>query len=109
MTTTTTTTTYQTTGKNIVVAYLLWFFLGVFGAHRFYAGRAGSAVGQIALYWGGLLLAVTFIGAIIGLPMMGAWFIWWVVDAFKMQGWGFISEVVVVKQVEESKKDNPEQ
>jgi len=31
--------------KNLLAAYLLWFFLGIFGAHRFYLGRTGSAVG----------------------------------------------------------------
>jgi hypothetical protein len=27
--------------KSTGVAYLLWFFLGVFGAHKFYLGRVG--------------------------------------------------------------------
>jgi TM2 domain-containing membrane protein YozV len=29
----------ERSGKSIPVAYALWFFLGVFGAHRFYTGR----------------------------------------------------------------------
>jgi TM2 domain-containing membrane protein YozV len=37
-------------GKNIIVAYLLSFFLGVFSAHRFYLGRPGSAILQILSY-----------------------------------------------------------
>ncbi|MFL5027874.1 MAG: NINE protein [Microvirga sp.] len=27
-----------------MVAYLFWFFLGIFSAHRFYLGRPGTAI-----------------------------------------------------------------
>jgi TM2 domain-containing membrane protein YozV len=30
--------------KSKGVAYLLWFFLGFFSAHRFYLGKTGSAI-----------------------------------------------------------------
>jgi len=30
--------------KSKGVAYLLWFFLGVFSAHRFYLGKIGSGI-----------------------------------------------------------------
>lgn len=30
--------------KNLAVAILLWFFLGAFGAHRFYLNRIGTGV-----------------------------------------------------------------
>lgn len=30
--------------KSKLVAYLLWFFLGVFGVHRFYLGKIGSGI-----------------------------------------------------------------
>lgn len=55
-------------GKNIVVAYLLWFVLGVFSAHRFYLGRPISALLQILSYF-----------ILIG-------FLWWVVDLFLIPG-----------------------
>jgi TM2 domain-containing membrane protein YozV len=55
-------------GKNIVVAYLLWLFLGVFSAHRFYLGKPVSAILQILSYF-----------ILIG-------FIWWVVDFFLIPG-----------------------
>lgn len=46
--------------RRLLPAVLLWFFLGVFGAHRFYAGKIGT----------GLLQLVTF----------GGFGIWWLVD-----------------------------
>ncbi len=36
-------------GPSVVAAYLLWFFLGFFAAHRFYLGRIGSAIVQLVL------------------------------------------------------------
>ena len=39
--------------KRILPAFLLCFFLGIFGAHRFYVGKIGSGVAQL-LTVGGL-------------------------------------------------------
>lgn len=39
----------QNEGPNLIVAYLLWFFLGLLSAHRFYLGRPKSAILQIVL------------------------------------------------------------
>ena len=47
-----------------VVAYVMWGFLGLISAHRFYLGRPRSAVLQI-------LSELTVVG----------WFIWWLYDA----------------------------
>ena len=55
-------------GPSTGATYLLWFFLGVFSAHRFYLGRTVSAIAQIVSY---LLL--------IGL-------IWWIIDGFLIPG-----------------------
>ena len=51
----------QTGSKDVVVAYLLWFFLGLMGAHRFYLGHAGM----------GILYLFTF----------GVFGIGWIIDA----------------------------
>ena len=34
---------YHANAKSTGIAYLLWFFLGGLGVHRFYLGRGGSA------------------------------------------------------------------
>ena len=35
------------TDKRILPAFLLCFFIGIFGAHRFYVGKTGTAIAQI--------------------------------------------------------------
>jgi TM2 domain-containing membrane protein YozV len=45
--------TVSASDKRILPAFLLCFFFGVFGAHRFYVGKIGSAVAQL-LTIGGL-------------------------------------------------------
>lgn len=42
--------------KSKLVAYLMWFFLGAFGAHRFYTRRTTSALIQLALWVGAMVL-----------------------------------------------------
>lgn len=54
--------------KNVALAYVLWFFLGLFSAHRFYLGKPGTAILQILSY----------------LIVIGA--IWWIIDAFLIPG-----------------------
>lgn len=38
--------------KSRLVAFLLCFFVGVFGVHRFYVGKIGSGVAQILTFGG---------------------------------------------------------
>lgn len=40
---------YDANKKSLLVAYLLWWFLGWFGAHRFYLKRTASAVVMLIL------------------------------------------------------------
>ena len=74
---------FESNKKSVGVAYLLWFFTGGLGGHRFYLGRTGSAVAQLALTvfgWIGLLAAGA--GLILLIPLG----IWLLVDAFTIPG-----------------------
>jgi TM2 domain-containing membrane protein YozV len=52
--------------KNRLVAFLLAFFLGMLGVHRFYVGKTGSGVAM-------LLLSISIIGTVV------SW-VWVIVD-----------------------------
>ena len=60
-------------GKNMILAYVLWYFLGILGGHRFYMKKTGPAIAQ-------LILSITLIGLIVTT-------IWWIVDAFLVHTW----------------------
>jgi TM2 domain-containing membrane protein YozV len=64
---------FETSKRQVFVAYVLWFFLGYFGAHNFYLKRTGTAVTQ-------LLLTLTVAGLVIT-------FFWHLADAFLIPGW----------------------
>lgn len=73
---------FQANSKSTGVTYLLWFFLGGVGGHRFYAGKPGTAVVFIVLS----LIGWTTIWAGVGLLPLAVG-IWWLVDAFMIPGW----------------------
>jgi len=53
--------------KKILPAFLLCFFLGILGAHRFYVGKIGTAILQIVTLGGlGIWCLIDFIMIIIG-------------------------------------------
>jgi len=51
--------------KSKTIAYLLWFFLGIFSAHRFYLGKFGSGIFYL------LTLQLGGIGWLIDLFLLG--------------------------------------
>ena len=62
--------------KSIWVAYILWFFFGMLGAHRYYMGRIGSGMLQTSLLIGAVtaLAWVPLLG--IGLiVLLGIWYL----------------------------------
>jgi TM2 domain-containing membrane protein YozV len=68
---------YDANKKSTGAAYLLWFFLGGLGAHRFYLGYTGSGVAQL------LLLLLGWIPLFVGWFILG---IWLLVDLFLIPG-----------------------
>tara|TARA_E500000081_G_C6076680_1_gene325674 strand:+ start:346 stop:729 length:384 start_codon:yes stop_codon:yes gene_type:complete len=59
--------------KNLVLAYVLWFFLGMFGAHRFYLGKIKTGLTYLIVsLLGWILLGIPYI--ILG--------IWWLIDIY---------------------------
>jgi TM2 domain-containing membrane protein YozV len=68
--------------KELAVAYLLLFFFGTFGAHRFYLGRNGSAIAMLCLALLGGLTAIFFVGFL----LLSALVVWWLVDIFITPG-----------------------
>jgi TM2 domain-containing membrane protein YozV len=60
--------------KKKMPALLLCFFLGVFGAHRFYVGKTGSAVAMLLISlltgWAVVGFVVTWVWAIIDFIMI---------------------------------------
>ena len=83
--------------KSLVVAYLLWFFLGVCGAHRFYLGSIGLGIALAALLVLGAVPVAVFSGALfketlasifalLGVAVLTCLVVWWIVDAFLIPG-----------------------
>jgi len=75
---------YDIQKKSLVAAYVLWFFLGYIGAHRFYLGRPLS--GFIMLAVSAIFLVLTFVSfGVLGF----LWFamgLWWLIDALLIPG-----------------------
>jgi len=75
---------YDIEKKSLVVAYVLWFFLGYVGAHRFYLGRPLSGVIMLALS------AVTLLLTLVSFGVLGfLWFVvglWWLIDVLLIPG-----------------------
>lgn len=73
---------YDANKKSVVVAYILWFFFGIVGAHRFYLKRTGSAVAMLAIFVVSIVLSVVGIG-FLGYGVLGLWVL---IDAFLIPG-----------------------
>lgn len=56
-------------GKNKIVAALLAFFLGGFGAHKFYLGQVGLGILYLIFFWTMIPFIVAFIEFILFLVM----------------------------------------
>jgi len=74
---------FQVHKKETSTTFLLWFFLGHFGAHRFYMGKNGSAVAMLLI----TILSIPLLFVLIGIFTYLAAVIWWLVDAFLISDW----------------------
>lgn len=98
---------FEARRKSSGVGYLLWFFFGLLGMHRFYAGRIKSAVLQLLLGIGAIVLATIGFMAGMGAGLQGeeeaaqgilgfsmvallVWLlvaVWVFIDLFFISGW----------------------
>lgn len=73
---------FESSKKSAGVAYLLWFFTGSFGGHRFYMGRTGSAIFQLILGILGWLTIWFGVGLLFMVPLG----VWLLIDLFTLGG-----------------------
>jgi TM2 domain-containing membrane protein YozV len=73
---------YEAASKSLVLAYLIWFFLGYGGVHRMYLGRWISGLIMLVIFGLSLLLTLIFIGYL----GLGFIILWWLIDALLIPG-----------------------
>lgn len=73
---------FEASKKSTGTTYLLWFFTGGVGGHRFYLGRTGSAVGQLIMSIFGWLTVWFGLGLLLLIPLG----IWLIIDLFNIGG-----------------------
>ena len=73
---------YDANKKSVGVAYVLWFFFGGLGGHRFYLKQTGTAIAMLLICLVSIPLSFLLIGYV-GFLIVG---IWALVDAFLIPG-----------------------
>jgi TM2 domain-containing membrane protein YozV len=73
---------YENSKKSPGIAYVLWFFFGSLGGHRYYLGRTGSAIAMSIIFGISIVLCIVAVG-VVGLAVVGCWAL---VDAFLIPG-----------------------
>ena len=72
---------YSTRAKSVATTYVLWFFLGLWGIHRFYLGQT-----QLGLLTIGACILLSILAMFThGLTMIPL-VIWWVIEMFTLIG-----------------------
>ncbi len=74
---------FQVRKKDPVVAFLLWWFLGIFGGHRFYCNRGGTGAAMLVT----TILSLPLCYVCVGFVTYAGILVWWIVDAFLISGW----------------------
>jgi len=67
-----------------LITYLVWFFLGTIGGHRFLTGRVGTGLIMLTLHVLGWL---TWWLLGFGYLLLGIVGVWWLIDALLIPGW----------------------
>ncbi len=75
---------FEANKRSAVVAYILWFFFAIIGAHRFYLGKTMSAI--VMLLLGVSSLAISFISFGILSFVMILPGLWALIDLFLIPG-----------------------
>ena len=73
---------YDADKRSMIIAYLLWFFLGYLAIHRFYLSRWISGLIFLVLMGVGTVLSIVLVGYLILAPL----FLWWLIDALLIPG-----------------------
>lgn len=73
---------FEANKKSALIAYILWFFLGALGIHRFYLKRNASALIILGLTILSAILSFVVIGPVVFLIVA----IWLFVDIFLIPG-----------------------
>lgn len=90
---------YQARKKDALIAYLLWFFLPLLGAHRFYCNRVGSGVAMLVI----TLVSIPLCFILIGFVTYFAVAVWWIVDAFLIPGWTQRHNELLIGQIDQAR------
>lgn len=93
---------FQVRKKDTVVAFLLWWFLGTLGGHRFYCNRPGSGAAMLVT----TLLSIPLCYLCVGFIGVFAVFIWWIVDAFSISAWVQQHNQEVMNQLEYARRQH---
>jgi TM2 domain-containing membrane protein YozV len=75
---------YDIEKKSLLASYVLWFFLGYIGAHRFYLGRPVSGLLMLALSAVTLVISLVSFGFLAFLWVIVG--LWWLIDALLIPG-----------------------
>src|SRR4051794_35190136 len=73
---------YDASKKSALLAYVIWFFLGWAGFHRFYLGRITTGLLMLVILvvsWLLHFVLIGFLGYLIIIP-------WWLIDALLIPG-----------------------
>lgn len=87
--------------KNVVLAYLLWWFLGFIGIHRLYT-KQSKWWAFLVLFLLGVVTSVIIIGWLFILIL----FIWWIIDGIKLHNVCKMYNLNIIEKYEQKLRGN---